>query len=304
VKARSFLTLTFAALTMSASAAAPAGAVVPHTVQPGETLWTIAAANNLTTNALAVYNGLSPESSVVLGSTIKVPTEGEAAAALGAGGGAAPQQESTGGPPPLGGYTVKAGDTLTGIAANAGVPVEALAAMNGVAPDSHVVQGTALKLPAGSPAASSPQPKPTTIPQGGPQPTSGHTNSAEISQIAAEHGVPGSLASAIAWQESGFNNGAVSSANARGVMQVMPGTWDWVQQNLASSQLDPASTQDNVRAGTLYLNQLLKDTGGDQRMAIAAYYQGLGSVRQNGLLPETEQYVNNVMSLQGRFGGP
>jgi hypothetical protein len=38
-------------------------------------------------------------------------------------------------------------------------------------------------------------------------------------------------------------------------------------------------------------------------MAVAAYYQGLGSVRQNGLLPETEQYVNNVMALRGRFGG-
>ena len=304
MKARSFLTLTFAALTTSAFAAAPAGAAVPHTVRPGETLWTIAAANNLTTNALAVYNGLSPESNVVLGSTVKVPTVSEAAAALGAGGGPAPQQEPAGGPPPLGGYTVKAGDTLTGIAANAGVPVEALAAMNGVAPDSQVIEGTALKLPAGSAPSSVPQPKPTTIPQGGPQPTPGHTSSAEIGQIAAEHGVPGSLASAIAWQESGFNNGAVSSANARGVMQVMPGTWDWVQQNLASSQLNPASTQDNVRAGTLYLNQLLKDTGGDQRMAIAAYYQGLGSVRQNGMLPETEQYVNNVQALQGRFGGP
>jgi hypothetical protein len=54
----------------------------------------------------------------------------------------------------------------------------------------------------------------------------------------------------------------------------------------------------------LYLRQLLKDTGGDQRAAIAAYYQGLGSVQQNGLLPETEQYVNNVQALQGRFGGP
>ena len=155
-----------------------------------------------------------------------------------------------------------------------------------------------------TPVASGPQPEPTTVPDASPTPTAGHTDSSEISQIAAQHGVPGSLASAVAWQESGFNNSAVSSANARGVMQVMPGTWEWVQQNLAGSQLDPASTQDNVKAGVLYLRQLLNDTGGDQRTAIAAYYQGLGSVRQNGLLPETEQYVNNVMSLQGRFGGP
>jgi soluble lytic murein transglycosylase-like protein len=85
-------------------------------------------------------------------------------------------------------------------------------------------------------------------------------------------------------------------------MQVMPGTWDWIEQNL-SGPLDPASPQDNVRAGSLYLRQLLQDTGGDERMAVAAYYQGLGSVQEDGLYPETEQYVENVMALKGRFGG-
>ena len=39
-------------------------------------------------------------------------------------------------------------------------------------------------------------------------------------------------------------------------------------------------------------------------MAIAAYYQGLASVKQHGLLPETERYVENVEALRGRFGGP
>jgi soluble lytic murein transglycosylase-like protein len=310
VKARRFLKLTFGSLAVLALQAAPAGAAVPHTVQPGETLWSIAAANNLHTNALAVFNGMSPDAQVVLGSTIQIPSEGEALTAVNS----APQPaapappaaqttaapQSTGAPPPAGGYTVRAGDTLSGIAANAGVSPQALAAMNGLSADSHVISGTALKLPTGSAPAQAPQPQPSTIPSGGPQPTPGRTNSAEISQIAAEHGVDGSLASAIGWQESGFNNAAVSSANARGVMQVMPGTWEWVQQNLATSQLNPASTQDNIRAGTLYLNQLLQDTGGDERMAVAAYYQGLGSVRENGLLPETEQYVNNVMALRGR----
>ena len=37
--------------------------------------------------------------------------------------------------------------------------------------------------------------------------------------------------------------------------------------------------------------------------ATAGYYQGLASVRKIGLLPETEQYVNNVMALRSRFGG-
>src|SRR3954467_10652823 len=63
-------------------AAAPASATVPHTVQPGETLWSIAAANNLTTRTVAAFNGLSENAQVVLGSTINVPTVAEGASAL------------------------------------------------------------------------------------------------------------------------------------------------------------------------------------------------------------------------------
>jgi LysM repeat protein len=64
----------------------PASAAVPHVVQPGETLWSIAAANNLTTRTVAAYNGLPEDAQVVLGSTIDVPTVDEGAAALGAAG--------------------------------------------------------------------------------------------------------------------------------------------------------------------------------------------------------------------------
>ena len=62
--------------------AAPASAEVAHTVQPGETLWSIAAANNLTTRTVAAYNGLSEDAQVVLGSTIRVPSTVEGYAAL------------------------------------------------------------------------------------------------------------------------------------------------------------------------------------------------------------------------------
>src|SRR2546423_6227064 len=62
--------------------AAPAAAGVPHIVQPGETLWSIAAANNFTTRALAAANGLSETSSVVAGQMITVPSVAEAAAAM------------------------------------------------------------------------------------------------------------------------------------------------------------------------------------------------------------------------------
>ena len=91
----------------------------------------------------------------------------------------------------------------------------------------------------------------------------------------------------------------VSSANARGVMQVMPGTWDYVQQNLAGGQqLDPNSATDNVHAGVMYLKRLLTDAGGDENAAIAGYYQGLASVRERGMYDDTQQYVNNVQALR------
>jgi soluble lytic murein transglycosylase-like protein len=293
-------------------AAAPAGAAVSITVQPGDTLWSIAARNNLTTRTVAAFNGLPENGSVVLGSTIRVPTIAEGAAALGTGtaraaaapAAAAPAAASA--PQPQGGYEVRPGDTLSALAANARVPASSIAAMNGLNPNGVLLAGTVIKLPTGSPApvrAAQPAPATRVVPQANPAPTPARLGAADVQNVAGLYGVSPSLAAAIAWQESGFNNSMVSSANARGVMQVMPGTWSWVQQNLAQRKLDPGSATDNVHAGVLYLRQLLRQTGGNENAAIAAYYQGLGSVQSRGTLPETERYVANVQALRGRFGG-
>jgi soluble lytic murein transglycosylase-like protein len=236
----------------------------------------------------------------------------EGAAALQAAGpaatgpaGAAPATPSAA-PQPLGGYTVRPGDTLSGLAAGAGVSLAQLAAANGLSPTARVVTGTVLKLPTGAPAparAAQPAPAQTVVPAAAPAPTATKVGASDIQSIASAAGVSPSLAAAIGWQESGFNNNAVSSANARGVMQVMPGTWNWVQQNLAARKLNPNSATDNVHAGVLYLKQLLKETGGDENTAIAGYYQGLGAVRSRGLYDDTKQYVANVQALRSRFGG-
>jgi murein DD-endopeptidase MepM/ murein hydrolase activator NlpD len=53
-----------------------------HVVAPGETLWSIAAANGLTTRTVAVYNGLSEDAQLQAGETIEVPTVDEGATAL------------------------------------------------------------------------------------------------------------------------------------------------------------------------------------------------------------------------------
>jgi soluble lytic murein transglycosylase-like protein len=303
--------------------AAPSSAAVPHTVQPGETLWSIAAANNLTTRTVAAYNGLSENSQVVLGSTVMIPSTVEGYAALQKAGivpstasssGTAPSAPaapaaapvSAAAPAPLGGYTVRPGDTLSGLAANARVSVSAIAAMNGLDPNGLLLAGTVIKLPTGAPAparASQPAPAQKIVPAAPPEPTRTRLGAGDVQSVAAQHGVSPSLASAIAWQESGFNNAMVSSANARGVMQVMPGTWNYVQQNLATRRLDPNSATDNVTAGVLYLKSLLNQTGGDESAAIAAYYQGLGALRSRGVFDDTARYVANVQALRPRFGG-
>jgi N-acetylmuramoyl-L-alanine amidase len=302
----------FAVLAIAPSAA---GAAVPHVVQPGETLWSIAAANNLTTRTVAAFNGLSENSQVVLGSTVMVPTTVEGYSALQkAGLVAAPAASTTAAapataaaPPALGGYTVRPGDTLSGLAASSRVSVSAIAAENGLDPNGVLLSGTVIKLPTGAPApARSTQPAPaaTVVPQAAPEPTPTRVGASTVQSVAAENGVSPSLAAAIAWQESGFNNSMVSAANARGVMQVMPGTWDYVQHNILGGQtLNPESATDNVKAGVLYLKSLLQQTGGDESSAIAAYYQGLGAVRSRGVLPETAHYVANVQALRSRFGG-
>ena len=334
MRLRRTLAPTLAAAALSALFAAPAGAAVPHVVAPGETLWSIASANNLTTRTVAAFNGLSEDSQVVLGQTIQVPTTVEGYSALVNAGlapadpaapaatAAAPASAPDGtgattagtpvtatissGPAPQGHYKVRPGDTLGGLAGSSGVSVDAMAAMNGIDPSAPLLVGTVLKLPSGAPAppqASTPEPAQTVVPQADPVPTAATVGAADVQSVAALHGVSPSLAAAIAWQESGFNNAMVSSANARGVMQVMPGTWSYVQDNLADRALDPNSATDNVHAGVLYLKRLLDETGGDESAAIAGYYQGLASVQSRGMYDDTRQYVANVQALRSRFGG-
>src|SRR3954454_997693 len=123
--------LSLLAISFFLLASVQASAGVPHVVQPGETLWSIAAANNFTTRSLAAANGLSETSAVVLGSTIQIPSVVEGSAALQKAGIVAAPAQATAAPKPMGGYIVRPGDTLSALAAQAGVSVQQMAFMNG-----------------------------------------------------------------------------------------------------------------------------------------------------------------------------
>jgi LysM repeat protein len=294
VVAGTTLTIPLAAGQTSAPVAA-AGAAGGYRVRPGDTLSGVAARQGVSIAALAAANGLKPDAQVLSGTILRLPSAGSAPAT-------APTQGAA--PAPMGAYKVRPGDTLSGLAAAAGVPAAQMAYMNGLKRNGPLIAGTVIKLPTGAAIRpTAPAPARTIVPQAAPLASPGRLSAGEVATLAAQHGAPASLVAAIAWQESGFNNAKVSGANARGVMQILPGTWSWVQTNLSRGRLDPASAADNVRAGSLYLAHLLRETNGDPALAAASYYQGLSSVRRIGMLPETRRYVANVLALRSRFGG-
>jgi LysM repeat protein len=305
------LLIPIAAATMFAAPAA-ASAAFPHVVAPGESLSSVAAADGLTVEQLAAANEMSPEASLTAGSTLMIPSQEAGTAASE---GAANNEEATSSNGEFasnteagsnaGSYVVQPGDTLSDIAARAGTSVGELAAANGIDPNETLLSGAVLRVSGASAgAAQAATPSAEGSSSGPPYATEESVSPSEVGSIASENGVPPSLAKAIAEQESGFNNNVVSSADARGVMQILPETWSWIDQELAgSTRLAPASAASNVRAGVLLLHSLLSETGGDPGLAAAGYYQGLSSVLQNGQEPETEQYVSSVLALQQRFAG-
>jgi hypothetical protein len=113
------------------------------------------------------------------------------------------------------------------------------------------------------------------------------------------YGVDPRLVRAVAYWESGLNNSLVSRAGAKGVMQVTPTTWDYVETVLVRRRI-PNTASGNVQVGVAFLDQLLREFRGDTRLALAAYFQGPRSVRRHGVLRETEHYVAGVLALSRR----
>jgi peptidoglycan hydrolase-like protein with peptidoglycan-binding domain len=122
---------------------------------------------------------------------------------------------------------------------------------------------------------------------------------AAIDYWSRTYGVDAHLVRAVARWESGYNNSLVSTAGARGVMQVTPATWDYVETVLVGRRI-PRTQSGNVHVGVAFLHQLLREFRGDVRLALAAYVQGPRSVRRKGLLRETRQYVAGVLALSHR----
>jgi LysM repeat protein len=133
--------LSALAATAGIAVTLPSGAFASasHLVAPGETLSGIAAANGLSTATLAAWNGIDPETFVVSGTSIMVPTAAEAGVTS-----ASTTSSSTAA------HTVVSGESLSSVAAANGVTIADLAAANGLSADSFLIEGTTLQIPAES----------------------------------------------------------------------------------------------------------------------------------------------------------
>lgn len=120
-----------------------------------------------------------------------------------------------------------------------------------------------------------------------------------IRKTAAKYEVDARFALAIAMAESNLNPTAVSSANAQGVMQLIPAT----QERFGVTR--PFDPEQNIKGALAYMRWLSKRFAGDWRLVAAAYNAGEGAVdRHNGIPPyaETQQYVRRVMHFFGGSG--
>jgi LysM repeat protein len=284
-----------------------------YTVVPGDSVSEIALRTGSTVDAIVAANHLDSRALIRIGQRLTIPS---AAAAP-----AAPAPRPTGDRI----HEVRAGDSVWQIARDTGTSVESIVAANGLDSRALIRIGQRLTIPSGTAPAPAAAPRaPASPPLVGdtflgrtypgttvaaanankaallarPAPTREEMRDM-IEEVARIMGVDPSLALAVGYQESGFDQRAVSPANAIGAMQVIPSSGQWASQ-LVGRPLDLLDPWDNATAGVAILRQLVRSTP-DLPTAIASYYQGLAGVRRHGMYPDTRRYVASVQTLMTRF---
>jgi LysM repeat protein len=193
-------------------------------------------------------------------------------------------------------YTLRLGDTLSGVANHFGVSVSALASANHLAHPDTVLAGTRLVIPTADGA----------LTQGGALPSRllAHPDRLALRPLfrrwSAAAGVPASLVEGLAWMESGWQQSVVSRTGAVGIGQLEPSTVTFVS-GLIGRRLNGRVASDNIRMSARYLRYLLEETHGNVADALAGYYQGLVSVRARGMMSWTRVYVADVIGFERSF---
>ncbi|WP_309070879.1 LysM peptidoglycan-binding domain-containing protein [Arthrobacter sp.] len=298
----------------SAPKPAPASGAT-YVVKAGDTLGAIAARHNVSLGSVLSANGLSMNSIIHPGQQLKLGGSNVAVQT-----GPKPAAPKPAAPAGGGSYTIKAGDTLGAIATRHGVSLNALLSANKLSATTIIYPGKKLTIPGG--AKTPAQQKPAdlvpstflhyTYPDAVvaeanknkhtlnnlPAPSQAEMK-AIVADTARKMGVDPSLALAFSYQESGFNQRAVSPANAIGAMQVIPMSGEWAS-DLVGRKLNLLDPYDNATAGVAIIKALLRSSP-NQDIAIASYYQGQYSVQTHGMFSDTKNYVAAIKAHQKNF---
>lgn len=250
-----------------------------HLVAQGESLGAIARLYGIALETLALANTISNPDYIQSGQRLRIPASGSVET----------------GPVLAHTHQVAPGESLSWISSHYGVSISQLIAANALGNADYIQAGQALSIPgvfSGVPVVTT-----NDVPR-----LSRDEAGWILYQAEVEFGLPAGLFRALAWQESGWQSWVVSSAGALGLAQVMPGTGDWVVENLLADASDwRTNPVNNARVGAAFFAYLLTLTGWDVELALAGYYQGLGNVANYGWYTDTIQYVANVLYFRNWF---
>lgn len=266
-----------AAVPLVAALALVAGSAA-YTVRPGDTLLDISIRTGVKVADLRAVNDIADPDRIYAGRALRL--------------GPVATGTSTAQAAPASGdvvHTVAAGETVMVLATRYGSSVGAITRANSLSSPNFIRSGQRLTIPGG----------------GAGTHRAGAGSRAEVGALldatARRYGMNPRFVKAVAWQESGWNPQVVSGANAVGVMQVLPSTGRFVSTHVVGRSLDLNDPADNIEAGVAFLRYVYRLSGGDVDMTLAGYYQGLRSVRTNGMYDDTRRYIANVKALRERF---
>ena len=104
----------------------------------------------------------------------------------------------------------------------------------------------------------------------------------QITQYAAEYAVHPAYIAAIVLNESSYDPSAVSSADARGLMQLLPASGEWIAPKIGLKDYTDDVLYDadtNLRMGAWYIGYLCDQFAGDPILVACAYHAGAGNVK-------------------------